>query len=80
MNTKNHKVIVYSTPTCPFCIYAKDYFKQNNIPFEDIDVTKDHAKAQEMVAKSGQMGVPVIDIDGSIIVGFQPEVFADLLK
>ena len=80
MNTTNHKVIVYSTPTCPFCIYAKDYFKQNNVPFEDIDVTKDHAKAQEMVTKSGQMGVPVIDIDGSIIIGFQPEVFADLLK
>jgi glutaredoxin-like YruB-family protein len=80
MNTKNHKVIVYSTPTCPFCIYAKDYFKQNNVPFEDIDVAKDQVKAQEMVTKSGQMGVPVIDIDGDIIIGFQPEVFADLLK
>lgn len=80
MNTKNHKVIVYSTPTCPYCVYAKDYFKQNNIPFEDIDVTKDQAKAQEMVMKSGQMGVPVIDIDGNILVGFQPEAFEQLLK
>ncbi|MFA6294900.1 MAG: glutaredoxin domain-containing protein [Candidatus Paceibacterota bacterium] len=80
MNTKNHKVIVYSTPTCPYCVYAKDYFKENNVPFEDIDVTKDRAKAQEMVTKSNQMGVPVIDIDGNILVGFQPEVFEQLLK
>jgi glutaredoxin-like YruB-family protein len=80
MNTKNHKVIVYSTPSCPYCVYAKDYFKENNVPFEDVDVTKDHARVQEMVTKSGQMGVPVIDIDGNILVGFQPEVFEQLLK
>ena len=80
MNTKKHKVIVYSTPTCPYCVYAKEYFKENNVAFEDIDVTKDHTKAQEMVTKSGQMGVPVIDIDGNILVGFQPEAFEQLLK
>lgn len=80
MSTKNHKVIVYSTPTCPYCVYAKDFFKENNIPFEDIDVAKDRAKAQEMVKKSGQMGVPVIDIDGNVLVGFQPEAFEQLLK
>ncbi len=80
MNTKNHKVIVYSTPTCPYCVYAKDFFKENNVPFEDIDVSKDRTKAQEMINKSGQMGVPVIDIDGNILVGFQPEVFEKLLK
>ena len=49
---KNHKVIVYSTPTCPYCVYAKDFFKENDIPFEDIDVTKDSSQAQEMVRKS----------------------------
>ncbi len=80
MNTKNNKVIVYSTPTCPYCVYAKEYFKENDVSFEDIDVTQDRAKAQEMVKKSGQMGVPVIDINGNIIVGFQPEAFAQLLK
>ena len=80
MATKNHKVIVYSTPTCPYCVYAKEYFKQNNIAFEDVDVTKDRAKAQEMITKSGQMGVPVIDIDGNILVGFQPDAFDSLLK
>lgn len=77
---KNHKVIVYSTPTCPYCVYAKEYFKENNVPFEDIDVSKDRAKAQEMVTKSGQLGVPVIDINGNILVGFQPEAFDLLLK
>lgn len=79
MNTKNHKVIVYSTPTCPYCVYAKEFFKENNVPFEDVDVTKDKAKAQEMVMKSGQMGVPVVDIDGKILIGFQPEAFLTLL-
>ncbi|MFZ3020083.1 MAG: glutaredoxin family protein [Minisyncoccia bacterium] len=80
MNTKNHKVIVYSTPTCPYCAYAKDFFKQHSIAFEDVDVTKDMSKAQEMIEKSGQMGVPVIDIDGNILVGFQPEEFERLLQ
>lgn len=76
---KQNKVIVYSTPTCPYCVYAKKYFKENNVAFEDVDVTRDHARAQEMIKKSGQMGVPVIDINGNIIVGFQPEAFASLL-
>jgi glutaredoxin-like YruB-family protein len=80
MTTKNHKVIIYSTPTCTYCVYAKDYFKQNNVPFEEIDVTKDRSKIEEMVTKSGQMGVPVIDIDGNILVGYQPEAFERLLK
>lgn len=77
---KENKVIVYSTPTCPYCVYAKDYFKQNNVSFEDVDVTKDRTRAQEMIQKSGQMGVPVIDINGEIIVGFQPDVFQELLN
>lgn len=77
---KNHNVIVYSTPTCPYCVYAKEYFKQKNVNFVDIDVTRDRAKAGEMVAKSGQMGVPVVDIDGNILVGFQPNEFDKLLE
>jgi glutaredoxin-like YruB-family protein len=76
----NKKVIVYSTPTCPYCVYTKKYFNDNNVAFEDIDVSRDRAKAQEMIEKSGQMGVPVIDIDGEILVGFQPTVFEQLLK
>lgn len=67
------KVKIYSTPTCPFCMMAKKFLKENNIDFEDIDVSTDQAKAKEMVQKSGQMAVPVIDIDGEIIVGFDKE-------
>jgi len=59
---------------------AKDYFKNNNIEFVDYNVGIDQAKAEEMVQKSGQMGVPVIDIDGTILVGFQPAEFQRLLK
>ena len=63
-------VKVYSTPTCPWCIRTKQFLKDSNIAFEDIDVGKDEKAAEEMVAKSGQMGVPVLDIEGVIIVGY----------
>lgn len=62
-------VKVYSTPTCPYCHMVKDFLKQNKIEFEDIDVATNTEAAREMVAKSGQMAVPVLDIDGTIIVG-----------
>ncbi len=78
MNTQN-TVIVYSTPSCPYCVYAKEFFTANGITFKDIDVSQDREQAIEMVQKSGQMGVPVIDINGTIIVGFQPEAFSRLL-
>mgnify|MGYP001591406407 FL=1 len=64
------KVIIYSTPTCPYCEMVKEYFKKNNIQYENYDVSADEEKAKEMIKKSHQMGVPVIDIDGEIIVGF----------
>ena len=67
------KVKIYSTPACPFCIMTKKFLKENNIDFEDIDVSTDQAKAKEMVQKSGQMAVPVLDIDSEIIVGFDKE-------
>lgn len=63
-------ITVYSTPTCPYCKMAKDYLKTKNFTYSEIDVAADPAKADEMIKKSGQMGVPVIDIDGAIIVGF----------
>jgi len=66
-------VKVYSTPTCPFCIRVKQYLNENNVPFENFDVSVDQAKAEEMIKKSGQMGVPVLDIEGEIIVGFDRE-------
>ncbi len=67
------KVAIYSTPTCPFCIRVKQYLKDNNIEFTDYNVGADEARAQEMIKRSGQMGVPVIDIDGQVIIGFDKE-------
>ena len=64
------KIKVYSTTTCPFCHQVKDYLKEKKIEFTDFDVSSDNNRAQEMIDKSGQMGVPVIDIDGKVIIGF----------
>jgi glutaredoxin 3 len=66
----DHTVTVYSTPTCSWCRVAKDHLRSSGVAFEDIDVATDMSRAKEMVEKSGQYGVPVIDIDGEIIVGF----------
>jgi glutaredoxin 3 len=72
------KITVYSTATCPHCIRLKEFLKSNNIAFENIDAS-DPAKADEMMEKSGQMGVPVIDIDGDIIVGFDRDEISQKL-
>lgn len=64
------RVIVFSTPTCTYCNLAKKYFREKGIRFKEIDVSRDPAAARDMVRKSGQQGVPVIDIGGKIIVGF----------
>lgn len=63
-------VTVYSTNTCPWCTKAKDYLKNKGVDFKEVNVGIDRAGAMEMVKKSGQQGVPVIDIDGNIIIGF----------
>ena len=67
------KVEIYSTSSCHFCHLAKEFFTTNNIPFTDYNVGTDIAKRAEMIDKSGQMGVPVIDIDGKIVIGFDRE-------
>ena len=72
-------VTIYSTPTCPYCIRAKQFLKDNSIAFNDIDVSSSQEKAQEMVDKSGQMGVPVLDIEGEIIQGFDKEAIQKAL-
>jgi len=64
------RVIVFSTPSCSYCNMAKKYFKEKGIRFKDVDVSKDVAAARDMVRRSGQQGVPVIDIGGKVIVGF----------
>lgn len=63
-------VKVYSTVTCPYCDMAKNYLKQKGVEYFDVNVGEDANEAREMVQKSGQMGVPVIDFNGSIIIGF----------
>lgn len=74
------KVKVFSTPTCPYCITLKEFLKEHNIEFEDIDVSQDKVAADEMIEKSGQMGVPVVDIDGEIVIGFDKEKITKLLN
>ena len=73
-------VKVYSTQACPYCHMVKDFLRKNNIEFEDIDVSSDHEAAHEMIEKSGQMGVPVTDIDGEIIVGYNVPALKKALK
>ena len=74
------KIKVYSTKMCAYCVTLKQFLKQHNIEFENIDVSSDVKAQEEMIKKSNQMGVPVIDIDGEIIVGFDKEKITKLLK
>ena len=74
------KVIIYTSPTCVYCKMTKDFFKENNIAYEEKDVSTDAAARDEMVAKSNQMGVPVIDIDGELIIGFNKKKISQLFN
>lgn len=73
-------IIVYSTPACSYCHMVKDYLKEKGLEFIDKDVSKDESASQEMIDKSGQMGVPVIDVDGQIMIGFDKNQLTNLLK
>jgi len=74
------KIKVYSTPQCPWCDKAKQYFKDKGLEFEEIDVSADPDAAKEMIEKSGQMGVPVIEIDGELVIGFNRPKIEEILK
>jgi glutaredoxin-like YruB-family protein len=74
------KIIVYSTPTCPYCHMLKDFLKERKVKFEDVNVAEDHEAAQRMIEKSGEMGVPQIEINGKIIVGFDKAAIEAELK
>ena len=76
---QDKKVIVYSTSTCGYCLRLKQFLEENNIEFENVDVASDQERVKEMIEKSGQMGVPVVDIDGDIIVGFEKVKISELL-
>jgi len=73
-------VKIYTTPTCPWCHKTKDFFKENKVKYTEVNVAADKKGADEMIKKSGQMGVPVIDIDGEIIVGFDESALKKALK
>lgn len=73
-------ITIYSTPTCHFCQLAKEYMKAHSIAYTEYDVASDLEKRKEMIDKSGQMGVPVIDIGGKIMVGFEEAEFAEAVK
>lgn len=73
------KVTIYSTPTCVYCKMAKEFFGKNNVAYEEHNVAEDDRAREEMVKKSHQLGVPVIDIDGRVVVGFNEEEISQLL-
>jgi len=74
------KVKVYSTPTCPYCKRVKEFLEENNVDFTDVDVSVNREAVQEMIDKSGQMGVPVIEIDDEIIIGFDKQKIKEVLN
>ena len=74
------EVKIYTTPTCPWCNKTKAFLKENKIDYKEIGVSSDKVASKEMIEKSGQMGVPVIDIDGKIIVGFDEADLKEALK
>lgn len=73
------KTIIYTTPTCVYCKIAKAFFKEHSIAYEEKDVASDEKAREEMISKTEQMGVPVIDIDGQIVIGFDKEELSRLL-
>jgi len=74
------KVIVYSTPSCVYCKMAKDFFTKNNVEYNDYNVAQDDRAREEMIKKSHQLGVPVVDIGGEIFVGFDQAGFKKALN
>ncbi|MDP2704963.1 MAG: glutaredoxin family protein [Patescibacteria group bacterium] len=72
-------VTIYSTPTCVYCKMAKEFFKENNVTYTEYDVAADLQKRQEMVEKTGQLGVPVIQVENTVMVGFSKEKLSQAL-
>lgn len=78
--SKAKRVIVFSTPTCSYCNMAKQYFRQHKIKYRDVDVSRDAAAARDLMRRTGQMGVPVIEIGGKLIIGFDKPKINHLLN
>ena len=73
-------VSIYTTPTWGYCKMTKEFFKENNVEYKEIDVSTDKEAAQQMIEKTGQSGVPVVDIDGELIVGFDKDKLKQALS
>ena len=80
MEQQNKVVKIYTTPTCVYCKMTKEFFKKNNVQYEEFNVAEDEKARDAMVEKSHQMGVPVIDIDGEIFVGFDQQALKKALE
>mgnify|MGYP006273066137 CR=1 FL=1 len=76
---ESKEVVIYSTPTCHFCQLAKDFFKENDVEYTEYDVASDMEKRQEMIERSGQMGVPVIYVGDEMTVGFDKDKLSQAL-
>ena len=76
----NSTIEIYTTPSCAYCHMAKEYFKSKGLAYEEYDVMKDVQKRQEMITETGQMGVPVIKINGKIVIGFNKGKINELLE
>jgi glutaredoxin-like YruB-family protein len=76
---KPHRVLIFTTPTCPWCQRAKQYLRQQRVPYREVDVSRDAAAARDLVRRTGQMGVPVVEIDGRPVVGFDQRAIDRLL-
>ena len=74
------KVIIYSTANCHYCLKAKEWFAKNKISYTNIDVGIDHVERRKMVELSGQLGVPVISVEGEFVVGFDENKLGELLE
>lgn len=79
-NTGGLTAKIYSTPSCPYCVMAKRYLVQKGVQVNDVDVSRDTAAAMEMVQRTGQMGVPVVELSGEFIVGFDRQRIDALLR
>lgn len=73
-------VRVFTTPACPYCYTLKEFLKGHNVEFKEVDVSQDEKAREEMIKKSGQMGAPVVDIDGQVVVGFDKAKLFQILK
>lgn len=78
-DAKVKKLRVYSAPSCPYCVSLKLFLKEHNIDFEEVDISKDEKAAQEIITKTNQMGVPVLEINGQFVIGFDKERISKLL-